>query len=74
VVDENTQTVHSQTISLVQIQDGVAIINSGLSAGDKVVVDGQYKLKPGSKVVLAGRSASAPAAGGASKPAAGDGK
>jgi len=66
VVSADGQTVQSQPISLVQIEDGVAIVSSGLSAGQKVVTDGQYKLKPGSHVVEAGRGASAPVAGGAS--------
>ena len=66
VLSADGQTVQSQPISLVQIEDGVAIVSSGLSAGQKVVTDGQYKLKPGSHVVEAGRGASAPVAGGAS--------
>jgi multidrug efflux system membrane fusion protein len=66
VVSADGQTVQSQPISLVQIEDGVAVVSSGLSAGQKVVTDGQYKLKPGSHVVEAGRGASAPVAGGAS--------
>jgi multidrug efflux system membrane fusion protein len=73
VVSDDGQTVRSQQISLVQIEDGVAIVNSGLSAGQKVVVDGQYKLKPGSRVVDAARAASAPAGGGSSV-AAGEAK
>ena len=48
------------------MQDGVAVIQDGLTAGQRVVVDGQYKLKPGSKVreLVA---ASAPAAAGSAK-------
>ena len=37
----------NQPITVAQIQDGIAIIDKGLAAGDRVVVDGQYKLKPG---------------------------
>ena len=33
-----------------RMQDGLAVIQQGLDAGQRVVVDGQYKLKPGSKV------------------------
>ena len=61
VVSADGQTVRSQAITLVQIEDGVAIVASGLSAGQRVVVDGQYKLKPGSRIVEAGHGASAPA-------------
>lgn len=39
-----------QTIQVANIQDGIAVIDKGLSAGQRVVVDGQYKLKPGIKV------------------------
>ena len=63
VVSADGQTVSSQQISLVQIEDGLAIVNNGLSAGQRVVVDGQYKLKPGSRVVDAAKAASAPAGG-----------
>jgi multidrug efflux system membrane fusion protein len=63
VVDDQTDTVQSRSISLAQIQDGIAVISSGVKANERVVVDGQYKLKPGSKVMEAARAASgAPAA------------
>jgi multidrug efflux system membrane fusion protein len=32
--------------------DGMTVINEGLQAGDRVVQDGQSKLKPGSKITL----------------------
>ena len=63
VVDDETKTVRSQTIALTQTQDGVAVVSSGLEAGQRVVVDGQYKLKPGSKVVEASGAASGSGAG-----------
>ncbi|MGB7193567.1 MAG: efflux RND transporter periplasmic adaptor subunit [Collimonas pratensis] len=44
-------TAQIQTIQVANIQDGIAVIDKGLSAGQRVVVDGQYKLKPGIKVV-----------------------
>jgi multidrug efflux system membrane fusion protein len=63
-------TVKNQPIQLANIQDGVAVIDKGLNPGQRVVVDGQYKLKPGIKVVEAGAAgtgtAPAPAAKGAS--------
>ena len=47
---------------VVQIQDGIAIVDRGLQPGERVVVDGQYKLRPGSRTVQApARGASAPA-------------
>ncbi len=65
VEDEATKTVRNQLISLTQIQDGTAVVGGGLSAGERVVVDGQYKLKPGSRVVEVSHAASGAAAGGA---------
>ena len=73
VEDDATKTVRNQLISLVQIQDGTAVVGSGLSAGERVVVDGQYKLKPGSKVVEVARGASGAASGGASGKSAASG-
>ena len=58
-------TVQLQLIHVVNIQDGIAIIDKGLSAGQRVVVDGQYKLKPGLRIqeVVAPSSAKGPATG-----------
>ena len=63
VVDEQTKTAQSHTVSLAQIQDGVAVVSMGLEATDRVVVDGQYKLKPGVKVQEVARGASGAGAG-----------
>jgi len=57
VVAPDGQTVQPQTIEVASIQDGIAIIDKGLSAGQRVVVDGQYKLKPGARIVEASRGA-----------------
>jgi multidrug efflux system membrane fusion protein len=35
------------------VQDGVAVIGKGLTPGEKIVVDGQYRLTNGSRVRLA---------------------
>lgn len=43
-------SVRIQPIQLVNIQDGTAVVEKGLSAGERVVLDGQYKLKPGLQV------------------------
>lgn len=63
-------TAQIQTIQVANIQDGIAVIDKGLSAGQRVVVDGQYKLKPGIKVVE-DTSAAGNAAAKASTPGAG---
>src|SRR5574337_1303428 len=55
-----------QPIEVAQIQDGVAVIDRGLAPGDRVVVDGQYKLRAGLKVAEASAAAAA-ARGGASR-------
>ncbi|MBR8656224.1 efflux RND transporter periplasmic adaptor subunit [Achromobacter sp. Marseille-Q0513] len=39
-----------QPVSVARMQDGLAVISKGLQPGQRVVVDGQYKLKPGSAV------------------------
>ena len=59
-------TVKAVPVQVAQIDGGVALIDKGLAEGDSVVVDGQYKLQDGSKVVLsapAGAPAAAPRAG-----------
>jgi membrane fusion protein, multidrug efflux system len=45
-------------VTVAQISDGEALIDSGLSANETVVIDGQYGLQPGSLVnVLTGKAA-----------------
>jgi multidrug efflux system membrane fusion protein len=55
VVGADGQTVQPQPIEVANIQDGMAVIDKGLSAGQRVVVDGQYKLKPGARISEAPR-------------------
>lgn len=45
-------TAQVRPIKLAQIDQGQALIAEGLSAGERVVVDGQYKLQAGAKVKL----------------------
>jgi multidrug efflux system membrane fusion protein len=45
-------TVSTNPIKVAQISDGQALIDSGLKANEQVVVDGQYKLQPGTHVTL----------------------
>lgn len=47
-------------VKVAQIDQGQALIDSGLAPGDRVVVDGQYKLQPGFKVRPADAPGSAP--------------
>jgi len=50
-----------QPIDVLQIQDGKAVVAKGLQAGETVVLDGQYKIKPGAPVVAGPRTAVAAA-------------
>lgn len=45
-------TVAIRPVTVAQIADGQALIDSGLEAGERVVVDGQYKLQPGTKITI----------------------
>jgi membrane fusion protein, multidrug efflux system len=50
------------------ILQGEALIEAGLSSGERVVIDGHYKLRPGAHVVDVSKSSPAPV--GTKKPAA----
>lgn len=50
-VVNSDNTVSIRQIKVAQISDGQALIDSGLQANEQVVVDGQYKLRPGTRVV-----------------------
>jgi len=45
-------TVAIRPIKVAQISDGQALIDSGLKSNEQVVVDGQYKLQPGTRVTM----------------------
>jgi multidrug efflux system membrane fusion protein len=56
-------TVAVRPVKVAQVSNGQALIDSGLSAGEQVVVDGQYKLQPGIHVtILHGKAAQEAAA------------
>jgi membrane fusion protein, multidrug efflux system len=44
------ESVQLRGVQVGQISDGQTLITSGLHAGESVVVDGQYKLKPGIRI------------------------
>jgi multidrug efflux system membrane fusion protein len=44
------EKVQMRTVTVAQISEGQALIDSGLQANEKVVVDGQYRLQPGALV------------------------
>jgi len=47
---DDDEIVHLQPISVTHIQDGIAVIGKGLHAGQRVVLDGQYRLKEGVRI------------------------
>ena len=59
-VIKSDMTVEMRTITVAQIEAGMALIDDGLTVGEKVVVDGQYKLQPGSKVEISGADRARP--------------
>jgi multidrug efflux system membrane fusion protein len=46
------KTAEMRPVQVAQIDGGQALIDSGLQEGEQVVVDGQYKLQPGSPVQI----------------------
>jgi membrane fusion protein, multidrug efflux system len=59
-------SVERHNVQVAATQDGRAIIQEGLSGGDRVVVDGQYRLTDGAKIA-AGTQQAADSAAGASR-------
>jgi multidrug efflux system membrane fusion protein len=54
-------TVETRAVRIAASRNGEALIESGLTAGETIVVDGHYKLRPGARIVAAAAPA-APAA------------
>ena len=48
IKDDNT--VERRAVEVAAVQDGIAVIGKGLSPGERVVVDGQYRLTNGARV------------------------
>jgi multidrug efflux system membrane fusion protein len=46
-------SVELRPVRVAAAWQGQALIEAGLAAGDRVVVDGQYKLRPGAHVIEA---------------------
>src|SRR3954465_3397189 len=51
-VIKSDSTVAIRPLKVAQITDGEALIDSGLKVGEQVVVDGQYRLQPGTPVTI----------------------
>jgi membrane fusion protein, multidrug efflux system len=62
-VINSDSSVAIRPVKVAQVSDGQALIDSGLAANEQVVVDGQYKLQPGTHVtILQGKAAEEAAA------------
>jgi membrane fusion protein, multidrug efflux system len=51
-VINSDHTAEMRPVTVAQISEGQALINTGHKADERVVVDGQYKLEPGSAVTI----------------------
>jgi membrane fusion protein, multidrug efflux system len=60
-VIKEDNTVERRAVEVAAVQDGLAIIGKGLSPGERIVVDGQYRLTNGARVKV---EAKAPGAAG----------
>ncbi len=45
-------TVQRQAVDVEETQDGLAVVSKGLAGGEKVVLDGQYRLTEGARVKI----------------------
>ena len=65
IKDDNT--VERRPVDVAAVHDGIAVVSKGLSPGEKIVVEGQYRLTQGARVRLSAPAAAPPpaAAGGA---------
>jgi multidrug efflux system membrane fusion protein len=61
------QTVERRSVVVAAAQDGRSVIEKGLNAGDRVVVDGQYRLTAGAKVAPSSQQQTAESAPGAGR-------
>ncbi|MDP3295599.1 MAG: MdtA/MuxA family multidrug efflux RND transporter periplasmic adaptor subunit [Nevskia sp.] len=60
--DQGTRIADKRDVTVARSENGTALIAKGLNDGDRIVVEGQYRLQPGSKIRLASDPAPAPAA------------
>jgi membrane fusion protein, multidrug efflux system len=63
-------TVERRVVEIAGMQDDIAIVDKGLAAGEKIVVDGQYRLSDGAHIKIDTTPSAAPAPPPASTPQA----
>ncbi len=49
-VIKDDSTVERRDVEIAVVQDGIAVVTKGLSPGEKIVVEGQYRLTKGARV------------------------
>ena len=62
--------VERRVVEVAGMQDDLAIVDKGLAAGEKIVVDGQYRLSDGARIKIDATPPAAPAPPPASTPQA----
>jgi multidrug efflux system membrane fusion protein len=51
-VIKHNETVERRPVEVTAVQNSIAVISKGLSPGEKIVLDGQYRLTNGARVRL----------------------
>jgi multidrug efflux system membrane fusion protein len=64
-VIKSDDTVERREVEVAAVQDGIAVVTKGLAPGDKVVVEGQYRLTQGARVRVAAPPVATPPPGAA---------
>jgi multidrug efflux system membrane fusion protein len=49
---DNADTAQRRTVEVVATQEGIAVLSRGLASGERIVVEGQYRLTDGAKVKI----------------------
>jgi multidrug efflux system membrane fusion protein len=67
---KSDNTVERRVVEVAGMQDDMAVVEKGLAAGEKIVVDGQYRLNDGAHIKIDTTPPPAPAPAGAPTPQA----
>jgi multidrug efflux system membrane fusion protein len=59
-VIKRDDTVERRSVEVAAVQDGIAVVSKGLSPGERVVVDGQFRLTEGARVKFTGAARPGP--------------
>jgi multidrug efflux pump subunit AcrA (membrane-fusion protein) len=61
LVVDGAETIQYRAVTLGPLVDGLRVVRTGLSAGDRVVVNGLQRVRPGAKVDAVAVQMAAPA-------------